>query len=926
MARHRLGRSWGAIGMTGVTLAFLSSALPGNLNPAGASVRPADTSSGSGFSATQTVTRDHLVNGADQVADSRHFSVNVDQTTQLRERQEIKVTWSGAHPTGGTVADQNSELAAEQEYPVVLMECRGVDSTSVPVAQQLNPSTCWTETPQERQQSSYSNEFPPFRVDRFATVADRGSVVGEPSPLPPACDSFNSGIQHWVPFDAANGTVYPGGPLGCAGLPPEAVNYEQSLQPSNTTYGASDLQGNGSASFVVSTDLSNASLGCSNTVPCSLVVIPIMGISCDTSATGLPQADQPPASLQQSVFALCSQNGTYQPAQPSYGFQNQEAFAVSGLLWWSASNWRNRISVPLGFAPSPNACNLVSPSAPVYLYGSEMMAQATQQWAPYFCLNPKLFKIQHVQTAEPEAKNLLSQGSVEAAIQAAPPETPFTTPTVQAPIGLTAFAVTYEVDDSAGHPYVNLKLTPRLLAKLLTESYPAAPAIRDADPALFKNPLNLGVDPEFQALNPGVPPPAFYAIPAATIFTISSQSDVIRSLTSYINADPAARSWLNGSPDPWGMVVNPSYKGISLPVDSWPLLDTFNKGAIYDPSSNPCFAADPVPFLPQVAAPTSTMANVTLNMQFGVANSQVLCVNAGALNQKLAPVGRENPGQRFLIGITSLADANRYLLNTAALQTQVSASAPIKFTDSSGRTFVAPTDQSLGAAASVLSPNEGEGTWDLPYNAFQANPAAAGAYPGTLLISADIPTSGLPTADAQKYATFLDFAATTGQTPGVGQGQLPPGFLPMTTANHLGDMAAYAELAAAAIKAQNGTVPPLFPSLATKSPVGTPVPNSGSGGRAGSGSNGSVSPKGLLGASLSAGGTSMAATTATSGSSKSLKHNAGHTGLPAGIARAVAFVTAGLGSLAFGISLLVFLAASGATALVWFTRRRAQGS
>lgn len=1003
MTLHNAKRYWRIVIPLGAAVAALGGSLPASPSAATASVVATDTTGATAFSTTQTITRNHLVNGADQVVDTRNFSVNVEQTTQLRERQEIKVSWSGAHPTGGLVPDLNSELAAEQEYPVVLMECRGVDSASAPASQQLSPSTCWTHTPQEREQSSYTNDFPPFRLDRYGTASDRGSVVGEPSPLPTSCP--NSGIQHWIPFDAHNGTVYYGGPItpdgnSCAGLPPEAVNFEQSLQPSNTTYADSDSSGNGSTSFVVSTDVSNASLGCSATVPCSLVVIPIMGISCDAAASGLPVEDQPPTAVQASLFALCSSTGNYQPGQATFGSRDQEALAVSGLLWWSASNWRNRMSVPLTFAPSPNACQLTSSAAPLFLYGSELMSQATQQWSPYFCLNPKLFSFEHVQTGEPEAKNLLAEGSIEAAIQAAPPATPFTKPTVQAPIGLTGFAVTYAIDDKSGHHYMNLKLTPRLLAKLLTESYPATPSIRDpysftatltsglvpgatsatlnipsneqgnipgsgyvfgvdgntyplvvssvsgtgmgpytvhfsspyggsalnsgatvfynpaSGSALAKNPLDLGVDPEFQALNPGVPPPTFYSIPAATIFTVSSQSDVIWGLTSYINSDPEARAWLDGASDPWGMVVNPNYKGIQLPVENWPLLDTFNHGAIYNPVLDPCFALNPVPFLPQVAAPTSTMSSVTLNMQFGIANSQTLCVNPGAQNQKLAALGRENPGQRFLIGITPLADAERYLLDAAALQTEVNTTALGKFSDASGRTFVAPSDASLAAAAALLTPNDKEGTWDLPYSSFGAGSSAAGAYPGTVLMSADIPTAGLPSADASRYATLLRFAASTGQTPGVNQGQLPPGFLPMTAANHLGPMAAYTVAAAAAVEAQNGTVPPLVPGSSGGKPTskGSAVP----------GSFGSPS-----GGYPVFNGSPVGSTSQTAASNAGLTSNGNHRAKKptnqflTPVARILGFVGAGIGGLAFGIALLVFVVGGGTSTVLWWSRRRA---
>ena len=51
--------------------------------------------------------------------------------------------------------------------------------------------------------------------------------------------------------------------------------------PSNETFGVTARNGEGSAKFDVWTAAENASLGCSQTVACSLVAVPIMGISCD---------------------------------------------------------------------------------------------------------------------------------------------------------------------------------------------------------------------------------------------------------------------------------------------------------------------------------------------------------------------------------------------------------------------------------------------------------------------------------------------------------------------------------------------------------------------------------------------------------------------------------------------------------------------
>jgi hypothetical protein len=805
-----------------------------------ASGSPAVTRSRPAFQKTEKISRIHLVDGKNDVVDRRTFSVTVAQTSQLRDRQEINVHWSGAHPTGGIIADPNSALASQQEYPVVLMMCRGVSSSSAPAAKQISPSTCWTQTPAERFQFSTDN-FPSYRLDRYAPASARALSVGAPAKLPPGCEP-SPGAQHWVPFVAASGHTYLGGPNGCAGLPPEAANFSASLQPSNTTYGVSDLKGRGSDKFVITTSESNASLGCSDTVPCSLVVIPIMGISCDPAGDDLPPVDRPtPASVEAQAYALCSETGKYAPGELSAGLPETEDLAVSGELWWSASNWRNRIAVPLTFAPPSDVCTLVNKEAPTDIYGSYLAFQATQQWAPHFCLNKKLFSFQHVQTSEPEAKNLLETGSINAAFQGRSPPTPFTKPVVQAPTAVTGFAITYDISDAKGNQYGSLRLDARLLAKLLTESYTSNSTMQLEDKALWNpkthqpNPLDLADDPEFQALNPGLPKQVSTPEAASTILAISSDSDITSALTSYINSDPQARAWLNGKPDPWGMVVNPKYKGIKLPVTDFPLRDTFEPPGLYASDKNPCLNEAPVPWLPLVASPVEDPATITLDMQFDIANSQIECSDAGQQDQKLAAIGREAPGQQFILGITSLADAKRYELDTAALETQDSSNSNAKFTTAAGRSFAAPTNSSLKAATALMRPDNKTGSWPVPFNKLRTAAAGKAAYPGTMLVSTDIPTTGLASADATHYSQFLSFVAGQGQQPGVGNGELPPGYLPLTAANGLSKMVDYTKAAAVDVAAQNSKVPSVVNPGAPSPTSPTPTPTSSSGGHNNSG-------------------------------------------------------------------------------------------
>jgi hypothetical protein len=801
-----------------VTVAVLSPMT----GPADASATVSPAAVSSAFTKTITETRTHIdpTTGADVPIDTRTVTVAVNVTTGLRDRQAISVSWSGAHPTGGRVPDSNSSLAAQQEYPVMMVQCRGVDSTSVPAAKRVDPSTCWTSDPSERADASPTFLWPPYRIDRYADPAQRVGKVGVPATTPIDCQNVIGGAQHWIPFNAADGTVYAGGPNGCAGIAPEAGGGTD-LTPSNTTYGFTQPDGTGSSKFIVNAAESNGSMGCSDKTPCTLEIIPIMGISCDVAAATLPKADQPPKFSRPQAQKGCEDNGFYQPGEDAGGSRDVESFTVSGRLWWSESNWRNRIAVPLTLAPPANVCDLLSSAKPVFMYGAQAMAQATVQWAPAFCTNPKLFKFQHVQFSEPGSRNLLNSSSIDAAFVGGPPSTPYDKPVVQAPVAISGFAIAFQLDNALKREFVSVNLTPRLLAKLMTMSYPSGTNMRADYKALSGNPLDMVADPEFRALNVGAMEytNGYSIAPASTLFAMSSDSDVMQALTAYINADPDARAWLDGAADPWGMVVNPNYKGIALPTASWPILDQFVSKAAQE--TNPCLAANPVPYLPLVAAPVSNPAIVTLNMQYGIANSQINCVNAGQTNQKLGGLGRLTPGKRAIFGVVSLADAARYQLPTASLLTHKDAGAPDDIQDTSGRTFVAPSNDSMKAAAAMLKQDKAAGTWVLPYADLRGD-SGKGAYPGTMLMSLNVPTKGLLTTDAKKYADFVRFAATTGQTQGVGNGQLPEGYLPMTVANGLGSLATYAKNAADAIAAQQGYVPAVDGS--SKPPAPTPIP------------------------------------------------------------------------------------------------------
>ena len=129
-------------------------------------------------------------------------------------------------------------------------------------------------------------------MDAYAAPEDRAAVVGRPDPMPTECAGVSEPLTaRWLPFRAAGGDVYYGGPdpgVGCTPMAPESDSAEAGGLPSNTTYGITGADGQGEADFAVWTAAENASLGCSVEVACSLVAVPIVGVSCDAWGTKLP--------------------------------------------------------------------------------------------------------------------------------------------------------------------------------------------------------------------------------------------------------------------------------------------------------------------------------------------------------------------------------------------------------------------------------------------------------------------------------------------------------------------------------------------------------------------------------------------------------------------------------------------------------------
>lgn len=711
------------------------------------------------WSQTKHLTRSLKFDGQELVIDERDVTVTADRVTDLRGRERINISWTGAHPTGGRAASPFGELGLAQEYPVVVLQCRGLDDPSLPPAQQLSPSTCWTSTRQQRTQLADESQAV-WRHDLHATEADRAQKSGL-TPIPAECDDVTTLSTHVTPFVAANGTTY----AACteSTMPPEAA--VGAAFPPAEQAAFTDVNGNGNVQFEVRSAVENESLGCSDTVPCSVVVIPIQGISCATDDRE------------------CMKAGRFGAGESNFANEGVDV-TVSPNLWWSASNWRGRFSIPLTFGLPPDACNVLDSRAPTGFYGSELMAQASLQWSPAYCLNKDRFKFQHNKMADEAGFNLMENGGGVAAFVSSEHEPKGTDPVAYAPTAVTGFSVGYIIDRPGNTgEFTDLKLNPRLLAKLLTQSYLGSERARSHE-GMGANPLSINLDPEFQQLNPGLDTISREA--AATVLSLSEGSDVMSTLTSYIANDAAAMAFIDGQPDQWGMAVNPKYKKIELPTDLWPLLDDF-----VAPSEQECYQQNPAPYFTQLAAPVTSLRKIAEAVLDAWPNVQTKCERSVVTDPwKIGRIDRQGVGTRMMLGIVSTGDARRFGLHEASLAT-------------AGGAYVAPSDEAMAKAVALAEASEtGEGPFELTMKDVVK---AQSAYPGTMIVYTAARTHGLEKADAAKVSSFIKTATSEGQQAGFGNGQLPPGYVPLVASGATAKLHKQAQKVAKAVADQSGT-------------------------------------------------------------------------------------------------------------------------
>lgn len=424
----------------------------------------------------------------------------------------------------------------------------------------------------------------------------------------------------------------------------------------------------------------------------------------------------------------------------------------------STTNWAQRMAVRLDFLPVDEFCPEGQPERPTA--GSELVTDAVTSWQPKLCsATDSTFAF--TQGGEEEARTQVLGTSQETPVlgftvdPVVPPEGG--AKVVHAPVAVSGLALAFFIESPSG-VVKDMRLTPRIVAKMLTHSYGKDVTLVQGGPEhLQGNPASFNVDPEFKELNPGFP--TLKDSPRSLMVPLQN-SDTTRLVWNWIQSDADAKAFLSGEPDRWGMRVNSHFKDLNL-AESTSLTD-YPK---VDPTKTPALGN----MEPPLTYTVNDLDPYTADLHDGAVktlrgnNNRTVQYQQGD-GQSPAKLINDTPiwGQRAVMAIVDAASADRYGLATAAVR------------NASGA-FVEPSAATLAAGVAVMRPSAEDAS------VLDPDPARATgqAYPLTAVTYAAASVNqDAPARTA--YAQFIRYAAGPGQTPGVSAGQLPHGYAPLS--------------------------------------------------------------------------------------------------------------------------------------------------
>ncbi len=704
------------------------------------------------------------LNGRGTFAD---LEITLNQTRNLAN-QAISVTWTGGKRTAGDSSLWDNYLQ--------IMQCWGDDDGSIAENPGPPPEQCVfgaTAGAPGKNTSGLDpqNSFAMHRIVSRKTWPD----VFDPSE-----GTLDSDGYLWKPFVAVDGTtVGQHADFRCLDDAKSCsfwLNPKFDITTTNEIAAAQTYpKGEGSALFEVATGIESSGLGCgrllapagggSPRVPrCWLVVVPRGDKEVENA--GIPNA------------------------------ATERHILTSPL---SKRAWANRVAFPLEFNPVDPTCDISTESRQIA--GSELAVIAVSNWQPTLCTLPGARPYTYSVIPEERARRRLlsppSGSPPEMAVvlrPVAPSLIEADNPVVYAPLSLSATVIGFNVErnplggvppeeeELRGVGVTMINLTPRLVAKLLTQSYSAQVNIHNSRPYAWAetNPWHLGEDPDFLQFNPEF---AYFLHSnqrnLSGLSMPASNADHARRVWEYVLADPEARAWLDGAEDPWGMKVNPVYATKSAanatgfafgdpPPDSFPKSDPY------------CYQGDPIPQGGVAGQPLLTplpfCGTDWMPYAQGLRDAarQTRAAHDGAKVDKSSTpqtveqyYKKSTPqvrGQRQFLSVTDSASAYQYGIQAARLSRAGD--------NSPDRTFIAPDTAGMNMAVRAMVPREEPAV-------LEPDPTAKGAYPLTNLTYAAVTPLSLGEHERDEYADFIEYATGPGQEPGQALGQLPRGYTPL---------------------------------------------------------------------------------------------------------------------------------------------------
>ena len=671
-----------------------------------------------------------------------NLSVTVSQTRDLTS-QGIVVDWTGGIPSTAPGSSSGGENFLQ------IMQCWG-DDPDMPGTP--DRTTC--------QYGAFN--APGAQRDNF--VQDEDSIADKDAPYSVARLDVATNAYTSIPFRSATGGVVEsvkvdektGKNVKIDGVDMNVNQFFTQYTSNEVKWAGSGATGSGSAKFEVQTALQSPGLGCGNRVTAT-----------DGDITGA------------SCWLVVIPRGVADAGESH--------IVNSGLFW---DNWQHRIAIKLDFKPLGVTCTLGA--AERQLAGSEMVGTAVASWQPTLCNSQGGATFNMSAGSELESV-VLANGTVPSplALTSRPldPESPSADVLQYAPVALTGLSIGFAIDrqptvgqdipqdviDKTALPFENINLSPRLLAKLLTNSY------LDSLPTLAnkahlgvvdatnqgKNARNLTLDPDFLAIND--PEWAYESLisPSLSDLLVSQgRSDAAWQLWRYVLSDQDAVEFLAGKEDPWGMTVNPwsstnadlnpTGQGMSLPRDDIPKADPVEQEA----SDITGGAVNLVTWRPYTNN-FDQSAYLTLRGDGQVLGSW----DPAASPPKYTKTVRNLTGLQRVLALTDAASAAKYQVVSASLL-------------NAAGSYVAPTDESLLAAAAAMTATAQPQVYEYDPAGAVAQ-AAASAYPLAMPVYAALNPKQTDADLRADYATFIRYAATAGQIAGGNAGELPDGYAPI---------------------------------------------------------------------------------------------------------------------------------------------------